>query len=155
MRAVKKLLEASWVVVVVPVITLFLSAIAFGLYGTYLAAEAAATAVATPDGRDPTVLAPRFFSVIDVYLLALVLTIFALGLYELFVGKLDVPAALTIGSVDELKAKVASVVILFVAIAYVKLLVDWRSPAETLMFGASTGILVVSLVLYYKAKEPH
>ena len=36
-------------------------------------------------------LAPKFFAVIDVFLLSMVLYIFALGLYELFVGKLNVP----------------------------------------------------------------
>ena len=56
---------------------------------------------------------------------------------------------------DELKARLASVVILFVAIAYVKVLVDWRNPQETLLFGISTGILIFGLVHYYRAKELH
>lgn len=56
---------------------------------------------------------------------------------------------------DELKAKLASVVILFVAIAYVKLLVDWQKPVETLLFGAAAGILMMVLIQYYKAKEGH
>ena len=69
--------------------------------------------------------------------------------------KLNVPAALSIESVDQLKAKLASVVILFVAIAYVKLLVDWTNPVDTLLFGAATGILIAVLIQYYKAKEGH
>ena len=35
----KKFLERGGLVVIVPVITLFISAILFGLYGTYLAIE--------------------------------------------------------------------------------------------------------------------
>ena len=45
--------------------------------------------------------------------------------------------------------------ILFVAIAYVKVLVDWQNPVDTLLFGAATGILIAVLIQYYKAKEGH
>jgi uncharacterized membrane protein YqhA len=151
----KKLLERGGLVVVVPVITLFISAILFGLYGTYLAVETGFKFFAYPEYREVTTLVVKFFAVIDVFLLAMVLYIFALGLYELFVDKLNVPEALSITSVDELKAKLASVVILFVAIAYVKLLVEWKDPVGTLLFATATGILIAVLIQYYRAKEAH
>ena len=151
--AVRFLLERSWVVVVVPALTLYVGAVVLGLFGTVLAVETAVKAFRTPDGRDMTVLGPNVFSVIDVYLLAMVLYLFAIGLYSLFVAELDVPEWLKIRTVDELKAKLASVVVLFVAIAYVKVLVDWRNPLETLLFGVSTVLLMFALIHYYKAKE--
>jgi uncharacterized membrane protein YqhA len=147
-----KMLRHGGVVVVVPIITLFISAILFGLYGAYLAIDAGFKVLTTPEYRTVTVVAPQFFSIIDVFLLAMVLYIFALGLYELFIGKLNVPPWLSIESVDELKVKLASVVILFVAIAYVKVLVAWEDPVNTLLFGAATGILIAVLIQYYKAK---
>ena len=101
-------------------------------------------------------LAPMFFSVIDVFLLSMVLYIFALGLYEFFIGKLNVPPWLSIETVDELKAKLASVVILFVAIAYVKVLVDWKNPVDTLLFGGQHRHFdCVGVDSYYKAKVVH
>jgi uncharacterized membrane protein YqhA len=151
----KKLLERGGLVVIVPVITLFISAILFGLYGTYLAVETGVKFFTDSEYREVTTLVLKFFAVIDVFLLSMVLYIFALGLYELFVGNLDVPEALSIASVDELKTKLASVVILFVAIAYVKVLVNWTNPVDTLLFGAATGILIAVLIQYYKAKEVH
>jgi uncharacterized membrane protein YqhA len=151
----KKLLERGGLVVIVPIITLFISAILFGLYGAYLAIQDVLKFFTYPEYREVTTLAPLFFSVIDVFLLSMVFYIFALGLYELFIGKLNIPAALSIESVDQLKAKLASVVILFVAIAYVKLLVDWQNAVDTLLFGAATGILIAVLIQYYKAKEAH
>ncbi len=150
-----KILERGGLVVVVPIVTLFVSAILFGLYGAYLAIDTGFKFFTYPEYREVTELAPKFFSVIDVFLLAMVLYVFALGLYELFVGKLNVPGWLSIESIDELKAKLASVVILFVAIAYVKLLVDWKNPLDTLLFGAATGILIAVLIQYYKAKGGH
>jgi uncharacterized membrane protein YqhA len=151
----KKLLERGGLVIIVPVITLFISAVIFGLYGAYLTIDAIVKFITVPAQREVVELVPKFFSVIDMFLLAMVLYLFALGLYELFVGKLNIPPALSIESVDELKAKLASVIILFVAIAYVKLLVDWKNPVETLLFGAATGILIAVLIQYYKAKEGH
>ncbi len=151
----KRSLERGSLVVVLPVVTLFISAILFGLYGTWLALETGYKFVISPEYREVTVLAPRFFSLIDVFLLSMVSYIFALGLYELFIGKLSVPPWLSIETVDELKAKLASVIILFVAIAYVKLLVDWTNALDTLLFGAATGILITVLIQYYKAKEGH
>ncbi len=150
-----KLLERGGLVVIVPIVTLFISAILFGLYGAYLTIEAGIKFFTTPAYREVIELVPAFFSVIDMFLLAMVLYIFALGLYELFVGKLNVPPWLSIESVDQLKAKLASVMILFVAIAYVKLLVDWQNPVDTLLFGAATGILIAVLIQYYRAKEEH
>ena len=134
MKVLKTLLEKSPAVVVMPIATLWVSAILFGFYGAGLAVVAIRKAVTSPEGRDVTVL---------------------VGLYSLFVGPLDLPENLRIRTVDELKARLASVVILFVAIAYVKVLVDWRNPQETLLFGISTGILIFGLVHYYRAKELH
>ena len=122
-----------------------------GLYGAYLTTETAVKFFTYPEYREVTVLAPKFLSVIDLFLLAMVLFIFALGLYELFIGKLNVPPWLGIESVN----KLVGVVILYVAIAYVKLLVDGTNPVDALLFGAATGILIAVLIQYYKAREAH
>ena len=151
----KRILQQGGLVVTLPIITLFVSSILFGVYGTYLAIETVVKALSKPEYLEVTSLATKFFSVIDVYLLSLVMYLFALGLYELFVDVMDVPAWLKIESVDELKAKLASVIVLFVAIAFTKLLVEWQNPVETLLFGAATGILMLALIQYYKAKEAH
>lgn len=151
----KKLLEKGALVVALPIATLFVSSVLFGLYGTWLAAEAAWHALADPGKRGVTELVPQFFGVVDVYLLTVVLYVFAVGLHELFIGELAVPKWLSIETLDELKAKLASVVILFVAIAFVKYLVDFRNPTETLLFAIATGILMASLTLYYRTKSEH
>jgi uncharacterized membrane protein YqhA len=150
-----KILERGGLVVMIPVITLFIGAIVAGFYGAYMALDTVVKFFTNPEYRESTTLILKFFAFIDVFLLSMVLYIFALGLYELFIGKLNVPEALRIESVDELKAKLASVIILFVAIAYVKLLVEWTNPVDTLLFGAATGILIAVLIQYYKAKEGH
>ncbi|MBP7689364.1 MAG: YqhA family protein [Thermoflexales bacterium] len=151
----KKVLERGALIVVLPIITLFISAMLFGVYGTYLAIEIVVKALSKPEYLEVTSLATKFFSVVDVYLLAIVLYIFAIGLYELFIGELQVADWIQIHSIDQLKAKLASLITLFVAIAFTKQLVEWQNPVETLLFGAATGILTLVLIQYYKAKEAH
>jgi uncharacterized membrane protein YqhA len=151
----KQLLQRGGLVVIIPVITLFLGAILSGLYGAFMALDTVVKFFTNPEYRETTTLILKFFAFIDVFLLSMVLYIFSLGLYELFVGKLNVPEALRIESVDELKAKLASVIVLFVAIAYVKELVYWQNAVDTLLFGVATGILLMVLIQYYKVKEGH
>lgn len=151
----KRVLQQSGLVVVLPIVTLFASSILFGVYGTYLAIDLVIKALSKPEYLEVTTLATKFFSVVDVYLLAIVLYIFAVGLYELFIGDLQVADWIQIHSIDELKAKLASLLTLFVAIAFTKQLVEWQNPVETLLFGAATGILTLVLIQYYKAKEVH
>ncbi|MFN4319293.1 MAG: YqhA family protein, partial [Aquificaceae bacterium] len=77
------------------------------------------------------------------------------GLYELFVGKLNVPDWLKIESIDQLKAKLASVIILILAITFTKNVVKWKDPMETLLFGVAIAVVVGVLIFYYKVKEEH
>ena len=59
--------------------------------GAYLAIETGYRFFIYPEYREVTILASEFLSAIDMFLLAIVLLIFALSLYELFIGKLNVP----------------------------------------------------------------
>ena len=51
--------------------------------------------------------------VIEMYLLAIVQLIVAIGLYELFVGDLDVPNWLEVTSLDDLKKSIVDVLVVF------------------------------------------
>jgi uncharacterized membrane protein YqhA len=89
----------------------------------------------------------------DIHLLSIILYIFSVGLYELFVGKLNVPEWLRITDIDQLKAKLASVVILILAITFTKKLVEWKNPVDTLLFALAIAVIIAVLIFYYKVKE--
>jgi len=62
---------------------------------------------------------------IDGYLLAIVLLIFALGLYELFISKIDqaeheenASQVLVINSLDDLKARLSKVIVMILIVKY-------------------------------------
>ncbi len=151
----KKLLELGHMVALLPSISLFLGASFLGLYGVYILLETLYTVFTQPEMRDATILSTKLISVMDIHLLSVVLYIFAVGLYDLFIGKLNTPEWLEIKNIEDLKAKLVSVIILILAITFTKNVVKWQKPVDTLLFGASIAIVIFVLILYHREKEKH
>jgi uncharacterized membrane protein YqhA len=95
---------------------------------------------------------------VEGYLLAAILIIFAFGLYELFIAKIDVagasenaPRTLIIQSVDDLKERLGRVVLLALVIEFFQqsLRVDYGRPIDLLYM--ALGILLVGGALYLSA----
>ncbi len=95
---------------------------------------------------------------IDLYLMAIVMLIFAFGLYELFISDVD-PAkesqsskVLEIHSLDELKDKLAKVIVMVLIVSFFQnvLHTDYNGALEMLYF--SISILTLSLGLYFLHK---
>lgn len=101
----------------------------------------------------------QIITAVDDFLLATVLLIFALGLYELFISKIDIAHEdgggtniLMIRTLDDLKDRLAKVVMMILIVAFFKnvLHASFDNPLNILYMGA--GILLVSLALYFTHK---
>lgn len=103
----------------------------------------------------------HIISAVDDFLLATVLLIFALGLYELFIDELTVARGgdssktsniLVINSLDDLKDRLGKVILMILIVAFFKnvLYVTFDNPLNILYMGA--GILMVSLASYFSHK---
>jgi uncharacterized membrane protein YqhA len=99
---------------------------------------------------------------IDGFLLATILLIFSLGLYELFISDIDEAQAtkrsskvLVINSLDDLKSKLAKVILMILVVTFfeVSLSMVFTDALDLLYF--ALGIVMVSLALYFSAKAPH
>jgi uncharacterized membrane protein YqhA len=95
---------------------------------------------------------------VDLYLMAIVMLIFAFGLYELFISDID-PAkesksskVLEIHSLDELKDKLAKVIVMVLVVSFFQsvLHTSYNGALEMLYF--SISILTLSLGLYFLHK---
>jgi len=100
--------------------------------------------ILTTIGTDATA-AIALVELMDTFLIATVLFIFALGMYELFIGEVTTPEWLVIKNLHDLKVKLSSVVILVMGIIFLEHLVEWEDPQGTLFFGI--GVTVVSTAL--------
>ena len=90
----------------------------------------------------------------DIFLIATSLLIFALSIYELFIGELNLPAWLVVHKFSELKEKLSSVVVLVMAVSFLKYLLDsQKSAQEILSFGLGAGSVIVALGIYTRLAE--
>jgi len=102
----------------------------------------------------------QIISAVDDFLLGTVMLIFALGLYELFISKIDIAHGaetasniLTINSLDDLKDRLGKVVLMILVVAFFKnvLHATFDNPLHILYMGG--GILMVSLATYFSHKS--
>jgi uncharacterized membrane protein YqhA len=93
--------------------------------------------------------------IIDGYLLATVLLIFALGLYELFISRIEpaensetASSVLIIHSLDDLKSRLAKVILMILIVRYFEYAVSMKfeSPLDLLLLAA--GIALIGLALF-------
>lgn len=86
---------------------------------------------------------------VDAILLGTVLLVIGYGLYELFVDtNLEVPDWLEINTLDDLKAKLIGVVVAIIAVIFVGVLVDAKSPNEVMYYGVGAGAVVLALAAF-------
>ncbi len=110
--------------------------------------------ILTSVGTDPT-SGIALVELMDTFLIATVLFIFAMGMYELFFGDVSLPAWLVIRNLHDLKVKLSSVVILVMGIIFLEHLVEWKDPQGTLFFGIGVTVVSASLIAfgYFGAKH--
>jgi len=93
--------------------------------------------------------------IVDGYLLGTVLLIFALGLYELFISRIEqaeqsetASSVLIINSLDDLKGRLAKVILMILIVKYFEHAVsmDFVTPVDLLNLAG--GIALIGLALY-------
>lgn len=99
---------------------------------------------------------------IDLYLIAIVLMIFGLGVYELFISKIDAAegnesgsTVLQIHSLDQLKDKIAKVIIMVLVVNFFQRVLHTEYNGALEMLYLSGSILLLALALHYLHKGAH
>lgn len=117
--------------------------------------------------RDPyekyEVLFEQLVSSVDVFLFALVLIIFGVGVYELFIANVDPedkpegsrPTWLKISSVDDLKSSLGKVILMVLIVSFFKhvLEIDTEHWTPISLLYLAIGILLIAWALYLTHKS--
>lgn len=90
---------------------------------------------------------------VDLYLIAVVMFIFAFGLYELFISDIDEAQGkngsqlLAISNLDQLKDKIAKVIVMVLVVNFFQrvLHTEFKTPMEMMYFAISIAALAVGL----------
>jgi uncharacterized membrane protein YqhA len=100
--------------------------------------------------------------VVDGYLLATVMLIFSLGLYELFISDIDqahgsraTSKILVINSLDDLKSRLAKVIIMILIVTLFEEALNMKltSPIDLLYLGGSIALIALALYLTHGAEK--
>jgi uncharacterized membrane protein YqhA len=110
---------------------------------------------------DPSVESPKgkglmlaFIELTDLFLLATVLYVIAIGLFELFVDdRLDLPNWLEIHDLNDLKEKLIGVVIVVMGVLFLGQVVTWDGQRNLLQYGAGIALVIAALT-YFVSQKP-
>lgn len=100
--------------------------------------------------------------VVDGYLLATVMLMFSLGLYELFISDIDAAQhseksskVLVIRNLDDLKARLAKVIVMILIVTLFKhaLKMSIETPMDVLYFGGAIALIGLALFLMHKGES--
>ncbi len=137
--------KSRYLVLVAVVSSLIASAVTFlwGTYKTILVSKHLVLAM----GGEAHKIRVEAISIMDIFLIAVALLIFALGLFELFIGKLDLPGWFAVSDLDDLKDRLRAVIIFVMIVTFLEHLVLWQDPQSILMFAGAIAIIIVALVV--------
>ena len=143
----RRLIEISRYAVVLPSVASLIGGIVLMILGSIGILKATVDTVLTRAPLKDTIVA--ILTSIDAILLGTVLLVIGYGLYELFVDtNLEIPEWLEINTLDDLKAKLTGVIVAIIAVVFVGLLVETKSPSDVLYYGVGAGSVVLSLAAF-------
>jgi len=91
--------------------------------------------------------------VVDLFLLATVFYITALGLYELFIDdRIKVPYWLEIPSIDDLKTKLTSVIVVVLSVLFLFEVVRWNGGTNILPLGSGIALVIAALTYFLSSQ---
>src|SRR5512140_1561465 len=139
-----RLLEKSRYVGIIGILSLLLASVAAFLWGAYKTVLAIVGMI-TSYGKDPFI-AVSLIELVDSFLIATALFVFAVSMYEMFIGKIGLPEWMLANNLPELKEKLGGVIILVMVVTFLEHLVEWKAPLDSLFFAIAVGIVSAALI---------
>lgn len=150
----ERTLAASRLLVVIPVVVLVLAALGAFVYGVVVFVDSVRLVVSHPWPVGDKI--GRFLIVIDLFLVGATLLIAAIGLYELFVSRVDaageqplgLPAWLEMRDLNDLKARVLAMTVLVTTVSFVEVLVGGGGGREVLELGGGGALMIAAITAF-------
>lgn len=154
--AAMKALAASRYLIIIAVLSTLIAATALLAYGameTFTILRGFVNPeTAGPKGAKGLILA--FIELTDLFLLATVLYVIAIGLFELFVDdRLNLPNWLEIHDLNDLKDKLIGVLVVVMGVLFLGQVVTWDGQRNLLPYGAAIALVIAALT-YFTSQKP-
>lgn len=149
-RRFARALGLSRIVVVVPVIVLLLAAISSFVYGTDVFIRSVTRVVKDPELTHHNL--GFLLLLTDLFLVGATLMIAAFGFYDLFITNvgpsLRLPPWLRMRDLDDLKARVISMIILVASVSFADVAVESGGALSTLYLGSAVALVIAALTAF-------
>jgi len=142
----KLILEKSKYIAIIGVISLLFASLAAFAWGTLNTVNTIFLVISSM-GNDKAVTV-QFIEIVDSFLIATALLIFTVSLYELFIGKLDLPEWMLAHNLYELKAKLSSMIVLVMGVKFLQKLLEVKDTNDLLRTGIATALMSAVLIAF-------
>lgn len=147
------LLSATRYLIIIAVLCTLIGATTLLLYGAKETISVVA-ALFAGEGLKAKALILSFIELTDLFLLATVLYVIAIGLFELFVDdRMDLPNWLEIHDLNDLKEKLIGVLIVVMGVLFLGQVVTWDGQRDLLQYGAGNALVIAALT-YFLSQKP-
>ena len=149
-----RILARSRYLMLIAVLGCFAASVTLLIYGaleTVITISHTTTAPISSENSKQLILS--FIEVVDLFLLGTVFYITALGLYELFIDeRIKVPHWLEIHTIDDLKTKLTSVIVVVLSVLFLSEVVRWNGGTNILSFGGGIALVIAALTYFLSSQ---
>jgi uncharacterized membrane protein YqhA len=142
----KQFLASTRYLAVIGVVALLVSALAAFGWGVVLTLEAVILIISSLGHAAGITIA--LVEIVDAFLIATMLLVFSLGIFELTIGDLPLPDWMEIHNLHDLKAKLSGLLVLVMAVKFLEKLAEWQNGLETLFFALAIGVVAAVLIAF-------
>jgi uncharacterized membrane protein YqhA len=142
----KSILEKSRYLAIIGVVSLLIAAVTAFAWGLIKTINTIALVV-TSAGGDAAIII-EFIKIVDGFLIATAILIFAVSLYELFIGPLELPDWMLANSLHELKTKLSSMIVLVMAVKFLEKLLELKDANDLLQMAAAIALISAVLIAF-------
>lgn len=153
-----RLLAGSRFVMILAVVGGFLGALLLLVVVTFELVSEIWEALFVHGGLGSGELKVALIDSMDTYLVATVLFLISMGLYQLFIdSEVPLPPWLQTRSVDDLEKRLAGMVITVLSVIFLTEAVQWKDGQDILWYGLAIGVVIlgISAFLYQEGRHGH
>ena len=153
-----RLLGLSRLLVAVAVVCIFAAAIALSAYGVRETVGVALGVLRTSAEGDSTgQLRLVFIEIVDLFLIATMMYVIAIGLYQLFIdATIPLPAWLTIDDFTQLEEKLLGLVVTVLAVTFLGQVATWDGQRDLQGLGVATALVIAAVAFFLRQHaKPH
>lgn len=142
----KKILEHSRYLSLIGILSLLLASLAAFIWGA-IKTGTTVYLVFQSRGQDSHITI-ELIEILDSFLIATAILIFAASLYELFIAKLDLPEWMLAHDLYQLKAKLSSMIVLVMSVKFLQKLLEVNNTQDLLRYAISTALVSSVLIAF-------